>query len=164
MGAPSMHPFFGNQYTDGGYIRGTFTYDAVKGIASLAGEAVKGAARTYAQETTAGLTPKKAILNTGGKNGLIVAGFAAAVVSAIGFVAYRLLKKRAEGDEETSQSIELHGVGVCEKCGSPLVDSTYIPESDNGNRTAYIRCRECGEKNFARYPDQDDTSTASAAD
>lgn len=26
MGAPSGHPFFGNQYTSGDYISGTYTY------------------------------------------------------------------------------------------------------------------------------------------
>lgn len=27
MGAPEGHPFFGNQYTNGGYQQGSYSYD-----------------------------------------------------------------------------------------------------------------------------------------
>jgi hypothetical protein len=43
LGPPTGHPFFGNQYTHGGYVNGSFEYKNV--IDSVAGTAVKAAAQ-----------------------------------------------------------------------------------------------------------------------
>ena len=53
MGAPAGHPFFGNQYTDGNYKLGSFSYEVIdKGIDAL---------KTVISETGKGTTTPVAI-------------------------------------------------------------------------------------------------------
>jgi len=167
MGAPAGHPFFGNQYTDGGYLLGSFTYEVMeKGVdvvKSVVSEMGKGATKEVVNLATNQQPSKNlglsAIDKAGGKgvskNQLIVAGILT-VITIGGFLIYRYVNKKSKAKKEATQSIELN-VGICVKCGEPLVESEYVPGSEaNDYKDACIICKNCGVKNFARYPDGND--------
>jgi len=164
MGVPVGHPFFGNQYTDGGYIAGTFKYvpeiaeKVVDYSSTLISENIdKATTKVVTREKPKNLILKA--LNTKGinKNALIavVIGFAATVG---GYCAYKHISKKTKAKKDGLQSIELSHVGTCIHCGEPLNGSTYVPESEANRQKAYIICKDCGEQNFAWYPDENDSS------
>jgi len=166
MGVPTGHPFFGNQYTNGGYIPGTYTYDVIEtGIETLtsaSSEIRQGVARIATKQKPDNIIPKKFFAKGINKNTLIVGGIILGVTTVGGFITYKLLRKKAKAKQDSLQSIELQNVGTCTHCGEPLIGSTYVPEGEEGSHNAYIICKKCGEKNFASYPEENDSKTAKA--
>lgn len=156
MGAPAGHPFFGNQYTDGNYKLGSFTYEVIdKGIDTIKtviSETGKGAASVAIKPKADTLISKTIVTKSSNKNTLIIGGIILGATAIGGFITYKLLKRKAKAKQAHLQSIELQNVGTCVNCGEPLVESTYVPESKEGSHDDYIICKSCGEKNFARYP------------
>jgi len=143
-GVPKGHPFFGNQYTDGGYIKKSFSYipeiiekgnDVIKSVVKKTGESVSPIA---ANKSADSVTPKTIFPKGSNKNALIIGGIVLVATTVGGFIAYKLLKKKAKTKQENLQSVELQNVGVCIKCGEPLIGSTYIPESEENSCDAYI--------------------------
>lgn len=181
MGAPAGHPFFGNQFTDGGYKLGSFTYavvekgiDAVKDIISetaaaqaitdtttridtvknVISETGKGAAPIAIKPKADKLIPKKIVAKIPNKNTLIIGSIIVGAVAIGGFITYKLLRRKSKASQAPLQTIELRNVGICVNCGESLIGSTYLPESKEGSHDEYIICKSCGAKNFARYPDE----------
>ena len=158
MGAPAGHPFFGNQYTDGNYRLGSFTYEVIdKGIDALKtviSETGKGAAPVAIKPKADTLISKTIVTKSSNKNTLIIGGIIIGASAIGGFITYKLLKRKGKAKQAHPQSIELQNVGTCINCGEPLVGSTYILESKESSHDDYIICKSCGEKNFARYPDK----------
>ena len=150
MGAPAGHPFFGNQFTDGGYILGSFKYDPVvkeKG-AEILNTVVSKTSQRSASEAIAP-TEKISSKWLNQKN-LIRAG-ALIVVTVGGIFIYKHISKK-KAKKENIQSISLN-VGICEKCNKPLIGSEYVPANDD-NDNAHIVCNNCGEKNYAKYSNE----------
>jgi hypothetical protein len=159
MGVPTGHPFFGNQYSDGGYIAGTFKYvpeiiDKVfERSSKLASDILsKGMSPAVAMQKPSNLSLNGLKIKGTNKNVLIVAAVALAAVVG-GYFTYRHFSKKAKAKQEAHQTIELSNVGTCSHCGKPLSGSTYVPESETNDNKAFILCNECGDKNYARYPD-----------
>lgn len=163
MGIPAGHPFFGNQYTNGGYIPGTYTYEAIEkgieGIKVVSKEIQKGATHVATKQRPDNLIIKKLVAKWPNKNTLIVGGVILVVTAVGGFITYKLIRKKAKAKQDSLLSIELQNVGTCTHCGEPLIGSTYVPEGEEDSHKAYIICKNCGEKNFARYPDENDSAT-----
>ena len=115
--------------------------------------------RNTTHHTSKGLSPKivEKVKSKGlSKNQLIVTGILT-IATVCGVLFYRHVSKKNRLQKEALQSVELNHVGVCIKCGEPLNESTYNPGSVTKNDTdACIICKNCGEKNFARYPDEND--------
>jgi Zn finger protein HypA/HybF involved in hydrogenase expression len=169
MGAPDGHPFFGNQYTDGGYISGTFKYAAEKAevvdnFSNMISDNIdRVTTKLVTKQKPEKLIPK--VLNTKGfnKNTLIVV--AIGVVAAVtGFFAYKHISKKNKAKKGELHSIELSNVGTCIHCSEPLNGSTYVPKSEANSQKAYIICENCGEQNFAWYPDENDSSNKEVED
>lgn len=100
MGSPVGHPFFGNQYTDGGYIAGTFKYvpqigEKVVDYCSVLvpGNIDKATTKIITRQKSNNLIPKE--LNTKGinKNALIVACISL-VATVGGYFAYKHINKK----------------------------------------------------------------------
>lgn len=91
------------------------------------------------------------------KNAVIALGIGIATAVG-GYLTYRYISKKAKAKKEALQTIELSNVGTCTHCGEPLSESTYVPESEANGYKACIICNKCGEKNFAWYPDDNDSS------
>ena len=167
MGAPRGHPFFGNQHTDGGYIRGSFTYagklvergvDVVKSVASGVGTSTSSKVATVATSEQTAKNFVTSLVDKISSNGLnkkhlIATGIITVAVTG-GILSYRHFNKKRKNKNETIESFDF-SVGVCVKCGEPLVESTFVPRSEgNKNNDAYIICKTCSEKNFAWYPNE----------
>lgn len=165
MGVPAGHPFFGNQYTNGGYIPGTYTYVVEKGK-----EIIKPFLKESSKVVTHG-TPKQKLENLIPKK-LVSKDFIDSVMRIGGFILYvapialpiinEHLRNKTNEKQNSLLSINLQNVGTCTNCGEPLIDSTYVPESGEDAYKAYIICKKCGEKNFARYSDNNDSETLNA--
>lgn len=164
MGAPVGHPFFGNQYTDGGYISNTFKYvpEIAETVVDYSSKLVsdkigKGAIEIVTMQKPKNLIPK--VPNSKGFyiNTLIAVGIGL-VAAAGGYLAYKYITIKTKAKKDALQSIELRHVGICTHCNEPLSGSTYVPGSEANNQNAYIICKECGEQNFAWYPDENDSS------
>ena len=146
--AGATHPFFGNQYTDGGYIVGSFKFP--KGLTREVGErlvksTVPDALPTSAKSIPSILNsaPVESAVKTGAKNKWIIPVLIiAAIAAAGGYFAYRYFKKKG--------IIKIPNVGICEHCGEPLTGATLVPDGDN----PYIVCKKCCEKNYAHYHDE----------
>ncbi|MEL7589789.1 MAG: hypothetical protein AAGU17_00635 [Anaerolineaceae bacterium] len=164
MGVPTGHPFFGNQHTNGGYIRGTYTYEVIE----KGKEILKPFIKEVSQAVTHGATkqkpdnliPRKFVAKGFFDKTMIIGGILVAVTAVGGFITDEFLRNKAKAKQDSLQSIELQNVGTCTHCGEPLIDSTYVPEDEEDGHNAYIICKKCGEKNFARYPDENDLETA----
>ena len=158
MGAPDGHPFFGNQYTDGGYERGSFTY-ATADILDSVLDSIREAANEKSMKPEAiDLSPFEDVDVENSNNlALIIAGILAALAAIGGFFWWRR-RRKIKIEKRTLPSIELSNVGICIKCSKPLSESIYVPENKANNTDAYIVCKSCGEKNFARYSDENDLS------
>lgn len=163
MGVPLGHPFFGNQYTNGGYITGAFKYipkiaeKVVEYSSKLVSDEIgKGAAKMVTRQK-----PKNLCLNgldIKGSNKTILIGVAIALATAGGiYFAYKNISKRIKAKKDALQFIELSNVGTCMHCGEPLSGSIYVPESETNSYKACIICKKCGEKNIAWYPDGNDS-------
>ena len=173
MGAPPGHPFYGNQYTDGGYVPGSFTYMLAEKSIELVEKSVE-AVKTVVSEVTSHSpsktiavatdkqVPSNIILLTVDKIGskginkshLIVAGVGFLIVAVGGGILY--FNKKSKEKKEAMKSADF-SVGICTKCAEPLIESTYVPGiAANNNNDSYIVCKNCGEKNFAWYPDENE--------
>jgi Zn finger protein HypA/HybF involved in hydrogenase expression len=164
MGVPVGHPFFGNQYTDGGYIADTFKY-----VPEIAEKVVDYSSTLISENIDKATTkivtrqkPKNLILkefNAKGinKNALIVVGIGL-VTTVGGYFAYKHISKKTKAKKDALQSIELSHVGTCILCGEPLNGSTYVPENEANSQKAYIVCQNCGEQNSAWYPVENDST------
>jgi len=133
------HPFFGNQYTDGGYVIGSFKFP--EGLTREVGEKIAQVAMPLKTSTspTYKSTPLKLVSNTETKYKWVVPAIIIATVSATGgYIAYKHFKKKG--------IIKIPNVGVCEFCGEPLTGAKLNANDNN----LYIVCKKCGEKNFAR--------------
>jgi uncharacterized CHY-type Zn-finger protein len=164
MGVPDGHPFFGNQYTDGGYIRGTFNYvpEIVEKATDYSSKLVsnnigKAPTKIVAKQKPENLIPKELSTKGFNKNTLIILGIGV-VVAVTGYFAYKHISKKNKARKVALQSIELSHVGTCLHCGEPLNGSTYVPKSEANSQKDYIICKICGEQNFAWYPDENDSS------
>ena len=161
MGAPDGHPFFGNQYTDGGYEPGSFTYataDILESLLDSIREATTDKSMSIAikPEAIDLASPFEDVDDEHSSNlALIIAGVFAGF-AAIGGLFWWWRRRKFKIEKEALKSIELSHVGICIKCGKPLSESVYVPENKANNTDAYIACKSCGEKNFARYPDEND--------
>jgi DNA-directed RNA polymerase subunit RPC12/RpoP len=163
MGAPAGHPFFGNKYTDGGYVRGTYTYVVEKGkeiIKPFLKEASQAATHAATKQKPVNLIPKKFVAKIFTFDNAIT--FIAVATAVAPFITNEFLRNKAKEKQDSIQSIELQNVGICTYCGEPLNDSTYIPEGEEDGHNAYIICKKCGEKNFARYTDKNDSEASNA--
>ena len=144
----ATHPFFGNQYTDGGYIIGSFKFP--EGLKRGVGERLAKATmpdvlptNTVTIPSIRNSAPLESVVKAGAKNKWIIpALIIGAVVVAGGYFAYRYYKKKG--------IIKIPNVGICEHCGDPLTGAKLIPDSDK----PYIVCKKCGEKNYAHYQDK----------
>jgi len=138
----ATHPFFGNQYTDGGYIAGTFKYSDK--LAREVGERIMalsvsdGASKSISSSIAVDSIEKVDV-----KNKWIIGGFIVVGVAVGAYFAYRYIKKK--------NTVIIPNVGVCEKCGEPLTESELIADENN----LFIACKNCGEKNYAHYYDED---------
>ena len=147
----ASHPFFGNQYTDGGYIIGSFkfpeglTREVGERIAKIAApEALSSSSTIQSVRATA---PLAEAVNTGAKNKWIIPALIIAAITATGgYLAYRHFKKKG--------IVKIPNVGVCEHCGEPLTGAKLVSDDD----TPYIVCKKCGEKNYAKYSDEIDSN------
>ena len=165
MGAPLEHPFYGNQYTDGNYVLGSFTYkmaeksiEAVKTIVS--GVTSHSPNKTIAMATDKQVSPNIIVSTVDkiGSKGInknhLIAGVGLLIVSVGGGILY--FNKRSKKKKEAMKSADF-SVGICTKCEEPLIESIYVPGSDaNNNNDSHIVCKSCSEKNFAWYPDENE--------
>lgn len=162
MGAPSGHPFFGNQYTDGGYQAGTYTYvgEAVENVASIVKDILKENAKNEHKVSTPKISDESvsklfniqkslSTSSSSGRDKIIIGGILVAVASIGGIITYRILKKKKSVKQDT---IELENVGVCIDCGEPLIGSELHLENDG----AYISCNNCDTKNYAHYNEKEE--------
>jgi len=155
MGIHATHPFFGNQYTNGGYIPGSFKFpEIVETVVESSSKLIPNNINVSATRLAKGkkilrLKPSTRVVN---KNILIATGIGMGLVMG-GYFTYRHFSKKKKAKQEALCSIELRNVGICTHCGEPLIGSTYIPENEECGHNAYILCKKCGEKNFAWYPD-----------
>lgn len=161
MGVPTGHPFFGNQYVKGDYILGTFKY---KVIAKPGIEKLINASSKLRQSDAHIAKPQKLdnfLFKKLGSKGLSVDMIITGVSLAISLLlSTKLLRKEEMTNQDSLQSIELQNVGTCTYCREPLISGAYVPACEGDGHYAYIICKKCGEKNFARYSDKKDSATA----
>jgi formylmethanofuran dehydrogenase subunit E len=153
--AGATHPFFGNQYTDGGYIIGSFKFPE-----GLTREVVEHLPKIAVPDTVSANTNTipsvrnsaslKAVVKTESANKWILSTIIiAAITAAGGYLTYRYIKKKG--------IVKIPNVGICEHCGEPLTGARLIPDADN----PYIICKKCGEKNYAHSRDESDSVSTS---
>ncbi|MEK0226348.1 hypothetical protein [Bifidobacterium mongoliense] len=150
--AGATHPFFGNQYTDGSYITGSFkfpkgltrrTINHISKIAAPDSLAMRAINNSAARETS----PLGIAAGAGVKGKWVIPTFIVAAITAAvsGYFIYQHIKKKGK--------VEVPNVGVCEHCGEPLTGAKLVAD----NEMPYIICNKCGEKNFAKYHDNEST-------
>ena len=155
MGAPAGHPFFGNQYTNGGYVNGSFSY------AGLLDDVVRAAAETAAplrKSMRGGSAPRlsKGVPPTAKPSITIPSLVAAGAVTLIGGIAaFVYLRSRSNGAEQALDGEEIAGFGLCESCGQVLASSgpAEVQRDEEGD---FVVCENCSHKNRARYEDGQD--------
>ena len=103
------------------------------------------------------LIPQKFFDNDFIHNSFKIVGYVVPLVTLGSFIIDELLRNKAMEKQDSLLSIELQNVGTCKHCGKPLIDSTYVPDGVEDNHNAYIICKKCSEKNFARYADENDS-------
>jgi len=159
MGAPEGHPFFGNQYTNGGYRPGSFTYiteplveKVIDGIQSISKNvAEKPVKPTYRQSLHTESKASKFFENVKSKEIIIVGGVLLAVTAVGCFVTYKLAHRKKK------ETVSIENVGVCGHCGKPLSGSIFHPKDEQLEIEAYIQCECCGTKNYAHYNDVEES-------
>ena len=162
MGVPVGHPFFGNQYTNGGYVSGSYKYapeggEIVEKVVVCSSELIsenidKTKPKIVTRDETKKIIQKGVNIRGLNKNTLIAIGISGVVATISGYFAYKHIRKKIKAKKDELQSIELINVGICIQCAEPLNGSTYVPENESNSQKAYIICKKCGEKNFAWYP------------
>lgn len=149
--AGATHPFFGNQYSNGGYIIGSFNFP--EGLTREVGEQVDKIAVPDTVPSNIGTilsdrnsAPLESVVKTGAKSEWIIPTLIiAAIAAAGGYFAYRHFKKKG--------IVKIPNVGICEFCREPLTGAKLIPNDNN----PYIVCKKCGEKNFAKYSNDENS-------
>lgn len=168
MGAPVGHPFFGNQYTDGGYLPGSFKV-AKEVLNEVVDNTISNSVTLTAKSSDKSILnavtkqkPKNIVIEKIGAKGLnknvYIAVGVGLVVTIGGYFAYSYLRKKNNLNKVEQQSIELNNVGVCIHCGEPLIESTYYSENEGNGTEAYIVCKTCGGQNFAWYTNEPNKS------
>lgn len=140
----TTHPFFGNQYTNGGYVIGSFrfpeglTREVSERIAKIAvPNTALSSSNVIPSVRTA--TPLTDVVKTGAKSKWIMPVLIVAAIAASGgYLVYRYLKKKG--------LVKIPNIGVCEHCDEPLTGAKFVPDND----TPHIVCKKCGEKNYAK--------------
>ena len=138
------HPFFGNQYTNGGYVIGSFKFP--EGLTREVSEKIAQVALPIKTSTSALHKDilLKPVTDTATKSKWVIPAIIITVVTAAGgYIAYKHFKKK--------KIIKIPNVGICEFCGEPLTGAKLIANDSN----LYIVCKKCGEKNFARNSDDE---------
>ena len=149
--AGATHPFFGNQYTNGSYIIGSFKFP--EGLTREVGErivkiavpdtALSSSSVIPSVRTTA---PLSETVKYGAKNKWIIPALIITAIAATGgYLAYKYFKKKG--------IVKIPNVGVCEHCGEPLTGAKFVSDND----TPYIICKTCGVKNYAKYLSDEDS-------
>ena len=156
LGAPTGHPFFGNQYTHGGYVNGSFEYK--NAIDNVAGTAVKAANQIRKSVPGAGLGLRlKPSMPVSLPSTSIVPLIAAGTVMLIGGVAtFVYLRSRfTNAGKLPLVGGNLAGFGLCESCGEELAISgpAVVEQDDDGD---FVVCDSCSHKNRARTTEDDD--------
>lgn len=155
MGAPAGHPFFGNQYTDGGYVPGSFSYPGARNIseatrraaASLSKSAAGSCASVPAASVNGQRMPQFSVPS-------LVAGGAVALIGGVATFAY-LRFKFAATSEPTVEGGEVASFGLCESCGEPLT-STGLAALNQDAIGDFMTCQSCSHQNRARCVETDD--------
>lgn len=152
--AGATHPFFGNQYTNGGYIIGSFKFP--EGLTREVGEQLAKIAVPLNIGTIPSVrnsAPLESVVKTGAKSKWIIPTLIiAAIAAAGGYFAYRHFKKKG--------IVKIPNVGICEFCGEPLTGAKLIPNDNN----PYIICKKCGEKNFAKYSSNENSENLNGSE
>ena len=155
MGAPAGHPFFGNQYTDGGYVLGSFSYPATGNIA----ESTRRAAASLSK-LSAGTRASFPAASVKGQRmpqfsipSLTAVG-AVALIGGVATFAYLRFKSVATS-EPTIEGGEVASFGLCESCGEPLASSgpAELKQDEIGD---LVTCESCSHQNRARCVEEDD--------
>lgn len=146
----ATHPFFGNQYTNGGYVRGSFKFP--EGLTRKIGEPLVKTTMidtdVVIQKVNATSSPaikvdknavSKIIKPQVNNTWVVPVVVITALVAGGSYLVYRYNKKK--------RLLEIPNVGVCECCGEPLTGARFVADSD----LPYIVCKKCGEKNYAHY-------------
>jgi formylmethanofuran dehydrogenase subunit E len=150
--AGATHPFFGNQYTNGGYIIGSFKFP--EGLTRKTAEHLTKIATSDVAPIKPSTTPliKEAnpvtyAVKNETNTKWIIPIIIGAIAAAGSYFAYRYFKKK--------RSVQIPNVGVCEHCGEPLTGGKFVADDEK----LFIICKKCGEKNYAKYPDIDETDS-----
>ena len=154
----ATHPFFGNQYTDGGYITGSFKFP--EGLKREVGERIIDIAVPYVSSENKDTiplfretSPLKTVEQSGTKSDWVIPMVIITAFTVLsGYLAYKYLKKK--------RIINLPNIGVCEKCGEPLTGAELIPNRNY----PFIICLKCGEKNYAKYSSDEITENPNGED
>ena len=166
MGVPAGHPFFGNQYTNGGYIRGTYTYEWIEKGKEIIKPLINEVSQTFphvaSKQKLDSLIPKELFAKSFNKITNFINSDSIVAIAVGVFIIDLLLRNNAKEKQESLLSIELLNIGTCVHCGEPLTDSTYVPEGAEVTHKAYILCKKCGEKNYARFPDENGVEASNA--
>ncbi|MDN5685004.1 hypothetical protein [Corynebacterium glyciniphilum] len=155
MGAPAGHPFFGNQYTDGGYVPGQFSYAAARHIAGAPRRAAASLSKS-----SAGTRSSVPAAFVNGQHMLqfsvpsLIAGGAVALIGGVATFAY-LRSKSVATSKPTVEGGEVASFGECESCGEPLTPSglAELKQDEIGD---FVTCPSCSHQNRARWVGEDD--------
>jgi len=153
--AGATHPFFGNQYTDGGYSIGSFKFP--KGLTRETDKQIIENVvpdKVPIKSSTIPSVREKSLLKTRVKAGLndqwvIPVLIVASIVTVGGYLTYRHFKKKS--------IVDIPNVGVCESCGKSLIGAKFVPNDDE----SYIICKKCDQKNYAYYLEKEDLTSPS---
>lgn len=166
MGAPTGHPFFGNQYTNGGYEPGSFTYvyeatksitDSIPKVASsvVSKDSILREASDNKNTNIITFQDVKRLASHGVNKKTIIIGSAVVVATVGGALIYKSVRKRRQAKKEAELTIILDNVGICTSCGEPLKGSLFDPgDKISDHSDACIVCKHCGEKNYAWYQEE----------
>ncbi|HEY9059180.1 MAG TPA: hypothetical protein VIO64_01570 [Pseudobacteroides sp.] len=171
MAGNAGHPFFGNQYVSSSYTGG-YHYDWIpnSNVTEVFTHSAKTVSDNIKSISSSAVLPQSAkkILPRASKcvksgKGAMIAVVVVSVVATIGTGAYFLYRhiNKKHKSEEAFQAIELENVGTCKKCNEPLSGAEYVDENTSDSHTAYIICKKCGEKNYAWYPDDENSQKLS---
>lgn len=153
MGAPSGHPFFGNQYTDGGYAPGSYSYGSKLDEAlSLVGASLGRSSASTDTSATAASVKGLRVPPLSASSAITVG--AVLLICGVATFAYRRFKS-VGASESNVEDGTVARFGVCEACGNPLAISVHAePEQDETGD--FVTCKNCSHPNRARYADEDD--------
>ena len=108
MGAPSGHPFFGNQYTSGDYISGTYTYFPGPEPHEIS-SATHCSAHSHSSDASGGApTEIPAVSQT--EAGASIGVWLTIGLPTIAFVAHRFLSKKGRNKQMSQWLAELETV------------------------------------------------------